>query len=138
MKRSAILILFLSLAGAPYVFTSELVTPVQAQDACARALMMAGETRGRFGQPNEERQKRMLEEECQNLRLEDKNRQLLAQNRIAARSAWTGMRQPVRECIDKKLEYDGRSVEQLISAGIPPSDEAIKDYRVQCVMALPQ
>ena len=130
MKRSAILILFLSLAGAPYVFTSELVTPVQAQDACARALMMAGETRGRFGQPNEERQKRMLEEECQNLRL--------AQNRIAARSAWNGMRQPVRECIDKKLEYDGRSVEQLISAGIPPSDEAIKDYRVQCVMALPQ
>lgn len=138
MIRASLLTLLLALGANGLASDVSLVSPAKAQDACARALMMAGETRGRFGQPNEERQKRMLEEECQNLRLEDKNRQLLAQNRIAARSAWKDMRQNLRDCIDKKLEIDGRSVEQLIQAGIPPSDEALKDYRVQCVMALPQ
>ncbi len=138
MIRASLLTLLLAFGSLGLERDLSLISPAKAQDACARALMMAGETRGRFGQPNEERQKRMLEEECQNLRLEDKNRQLLAQNRVAARSAWNGIRQNLRECIDKKLEYDGRSIEQLISAGIPPSDEAIKDYRVQCVMALPQ
>ena len=138
MIRASLLTLLLALGANGLASDVSLVSPAKAQDACARALMMAGETRGRFGQPNEERQKRMLEEECQYLRLEDKNRQLLAQNRIAARSAWKDMRQNLRDCIDKKLEIDGRSVEQLIQAGIPPSDEALKDYRVQCVMALPQ
>ena len=138
MIRASLLTLLLALGANGLASDVSLVSPAKAQDACARALMMAGETRGRFGQPNEERQKRILEEECQNLRLEDKNRQLLAQNRIAARSAWKDMRQNLRDCIDKKLEIDGRSVEQLIQAGIPPSDEALKDYRVQCVMALPQ
>jgi hypothetical protein len=109
-------------------------TPVEAQNACGRALMMAGPIKnGRNFSENEVVQKRMLEQQCQQELADERNRQNLAQNRIAARSAWANVRPEVKLCIDRKLEYDGRTVEELIGMGIAPSDPALQDYRVSCI-----
>jgi hypothetical protein len=113
--------------------------PAIAQSACARALMMAGpEVTRRSYNENEVVQKRQLQQMCQQELNDDRNRQLLAQNRIAARSAWGSVRPEVRSCIDRKLEYDGLTVEEVIKMGISPSDPALQDYRVACINENPR
>ncbi len=110
------------------------VAPAEAQTACGRALMMAGPMKnGRNFSENEVVQKRMLEQQCQQELADERNRQNLAQNRINARSAWANVRPEVKHCIDRKLEYDGRTIEELIGMGIAPSDPALQDYRVSCI-----
>jgi hypothetical protein len=113
--------------------------PANAQTACARALMMAGpEVSRRSYNENEVVQKRQLQQLCQQELNDERNRQMLAQNRIAARSAWGNVRPEVRNCIDRKLEYDGLNIEEVIKMGIAPSDPALQDYRVSCINENPR
>jgi len=125
------------MAGATILLAGS--EPAQAQTACARALMMAGpEVSRRSYNENEVVQKRQLQQLCQQELNDDRNRQLLAQNRIAARSAWGNVRPEVRNCIDRKLEYDGLNIEEVIKMGIAPSDPALQDYRVSCINENPR
>jgi len=121
------------------VFLGFASVSAQAQTACARALMMAGpEVSRRSYNENEVVQKRQLQQMCQQELNDDRNRQLLAQNRIAAKQSWTSVRPEVRNCIDRKLEYDGLNIEEVIKMGIAPSDPALQDYRVSCINENPR
>lgn len=134
MGKAGLAIFF---AGALMVLAGP--SPAQGQTACARALMMAGpEVSRRSYNENEVVQKRQLQQLCQQELNDDRNRQLLAQNRIAARSAWGNVRPEVRNCIDRKLEYDGLNIEEVIKMGIAPSDPALQDYRVSCINENPR
>ena len=129
--------LVIFMAGATILLSG--AVPVQAQTACARALMMAGpEVSRRSYNENEVVQKRQLQQLCQQELIDDRNRQMLAQNRIAARSALGSVRPEVRNCIDRKLEYDGLNIEEVIKMGIAPSDPALQDYRVSCINENPR
>jgi hypothetical protein len=129
----------LALFASVGVFVGFGTVAAHAQTACARALMMAGpEVSRRSYNENEVVQKRQLQQMCQQELNDDRNRQMLAQNRIAAKQSWTSVRPEVRNCIDRKLEYDGLNIEEVIKMGIAPSDPALQDYRVSCINENPR
>lgn len=123
------------------ILTIGISSMAQAQTACGRAMMMAGQSvtqtkNSTTVMENEVYLKRMLEKECEIDLAKERDTQNFAQKRIEARNAWKTVKPDMIACLDNKLEIDGLTVNELINKAVAPSDNSLKDYRTDCFTML--